>query len=293
MTVPAENRASVQRVDITGNERRLGARVTSLGRTAECFCRGARRSLPFLVRRRARLVAGPVGTATATPEPPVPGPVCVVTLEARGRSGFVALRLSPGALQLIVDGSLGGAPPEEGDTTESPAASLTAAQRALVIRVARALGADLADAARAELGVELSVAKAECLRDAEYSSLPRDAVVAECVFDGVHGEASIWLVASGEAIDATPRERAAGGPASPDPRLPGAIQGVPVEVVVELGRVKLGLRRVLALRPGEVLRLSTATDDPVRVLVAGIPKLTGVPAISRGQLSVQITGRHG
>jgi flagellar motor switch protein FliM len=68
---------------------------------------------------------------------------------------------------------------------------------------------------------------------------------------------------------------------------------VPVEVVAELGRVQLGLRRVLSLRPGEVLRLGAATDDLVQVRVAGIPKLYGVPVISRGQLSIQITRRHG
>jgi flagellar motor switch protein FliM len=78
-----------------------------------------------------------------------------------------------------------------------------------------------------------------------------------------------------------------------DPRVVQAVQAVPVEVVAELGRVQLGLRRVLSLRPGEVLRLKAGTDDPVQVRVAGLTKLYGVPVISRGQISVQITRRHG
>jgi len=57
--------------------------------------------------------------------------------------------------------------------------------------------------------------------------------------------------------------------------------------------VSLGLRRVLSLQPGEVLRLATATDDPIQVRVAGLAKLYGVPVLSRGQVSVQVTGRHG
>ena len=36
-----------------------------------------------------------------------------------------------------------------------------------------------------------------------------------------------------------------------------------------------------------------AVDDPVVLRVAGLPKLVGVPVISRGQLSVEIRGRTG
>ena len=48
----------VQPVDITGNERRVEARLSSMQRVREQFTRGARRSLPFLARRRGKLVGG-------------------------------------------------------------------------------------------------------------------------------------------------------------------------------------------------------------------------------------------
>jgi flagellar motor switch protein FliM len=52
------------------------------------------------------------------------------------------------------------------------------------------------------------------------------------------------------------------------------------------------LRRVLSLQPGQVLRLDTAVDDPVSVRVGGVKKFVGVPVISRGQLAVEVRGRH-
>jgi flagellar motor switch protein FliM len=62
--------------------------------------------------------------------------------------------------------------------------------------------------------------------------------------------------------------------------------------VAELGRTTIGLRRVLALKVGEVLRLPTALDDSIDVLVAGIRKFHAVPVSSRGQVAIEIRGRH-
>jgi flagellar motor switch protein FliM len=293
MRAEASKVAAVRAVDITGSERRLGARTTSMQKVAEHFARGARRSLPFLVRRRSRLVAGQVGPASIATEEPSAGPVCQITLESTGRAGWSAIRLDVGAIQLVVDGSLGGGSPEDGEEQEPvPMTQLTLAQRALVTRVARALGADLAEALREETGIESEVVRAECLRPGEEPALPKDAVAVECLFEGISSRAAIWLFASGEVLEAASRERSGAEAPTGDPRMPDAMASVPLDVVAELGRVQLGLRRVLALRPGEVLRLPTATDDPIQVRVGGLIKLFGVPVLSRGQLSVQITGRH-
>jgi flagellar motor switch protein FliM len=286
-------RGSVRPVDITGNERRLGARTVSMQKVAESFTRGARRSLPFLVKRRCRLVAGQVGGASIALAEPSAGPFCQITLESSGKPGWAVVRIDTGAIQLIVDGSLGGVAPEDGEEEEPiPMTQISLAQRALVTRVARALGNDLAEAIKEETGVPIQVTRAECLRGGEEPSLPKDAVAAECVFDGLPSRAAIWLFASGEVLEAALRGRTAATSAAGDPRMVQAMSEVPVDVVAELGRVSIGLRRVLSLRPGEVLRLATATDDPIQVRVGGLPKLYGVPVLSRGQVSVQVTGRH-
>jgi flagellar motor switch/type III secretory pathway protein FliN len=294
MTTFGSGREGVQSVDITGNERRLEARLTSMQRVREQFTRGARRSLPFLVRRRGKLVGGALGPLSHNPMEPSGGPTCQIYLEAPGRAGWAAIRLDTGAIQLIVDGSLGGgAPDPNGEETEPVAITqLTLAQRALVTRVARALGTDFADACREEVGAGLEVVRAECMRPGEEPQLPREAAAAECIFEGVPGRACIWLFASGDVLESGAREKAAAEVQTGDPRMVQAMSEVPLEVVAELGRVKLGLRKVLSLKVGEVLRLTTATDDPIQVRVGDMPKLTGVPVLSRGQLAVQITGRH-
>jgi flagellar motor switch protein FliM len=284
----------VQPVDITGNERRVEARLSSMQRVREQFNRGARRSLPFLVRRRGKLVGGAIGPLSQNLMEPSGGPTCHIFLEAPGRSGWAAIRLDTGAIQLIVDGSLGGGATDPDAEPVEPVVitQLTLAQRALVTRVARALGTDFADACREEVGAGLEVVRAECMRPGEEPPMPREGSAAECVFDGVAGRACIWLFASGDILESAAREKAAAEVTTGDPRMVQALSEVPLEVVAELGRVKLGLRKVLSLKVGEVLRLSTATDDPIEVRVGDVPKLTGLPVLSRGQLAVQITGRH-
>jgi flagellar motor switch protein FliM len=75
--------------------------------------------------------------------------------------------------------------------------------------------------------------------------------------------------------------------------MPQIVQEVPVLIVAELGRLKVGLRSLLELQVGQVLRLSTAVDDPVRIEVEGLKKFFGSPVVSRGQLAVEIKGRTG
>src|SRR5260221_5857262 len=227
--------ASVHPVDITGNERRLGARTASMQKVAEHFARGARRSLPFLVRRRCRLVAGQVGGASIALQDLGTGPLCQITLESSGKPGWAAIRLDAGAIQLVVDGSLGGVAPEEGEEPEPPPATqISLAQRALVTRVARALGVDLADAIADETGIVVKVTRAECLRPGEEPPLPKDCVAAECVFEGLTPRATIWLFATGEVLEQALRERALAAMSAGDPRIAQAMADVPLEVVAEL-----------------------------------------------------------
>ena len=49
---------------------------------------------------------------------------------------------------------------------------------------------------------------------------------------------------------------------------------------------------MLSLKVGEVLRLPTALDDAISVRVAGVKKFKAVPVASRGQIAVEIRGRH-
>ena len=64
---------------------------------------------------------------------------------------------------------------------------------------------------------------------------------------------------------------------------------VQVELAVELGRVKLPLRELLALGPGAVLELDRAAAAPVDVLVNGCLVARGEVVVIDGDFGVRVT----
>lgn len=68
--------------------------------------------------------------------------------------------------------------------------------------------------------------------------------------------------------DTTPFVPAFGAPAAP-PRGLELLQGVDMEVTVELGRTRMTVRDLLALTPGAVLELDRAAGSPADLLVNG------------------------
>ena len=83
-------------------------------------------------------------------------------------------------------------------------------------------------------------------------------------------------------------EFGAGSPPVPqrDLRLLAEVQ---VELAVELGRVKMPLRELLALGPGAVLELDRAADAPVDVLVNGCLVARGEVVVIDGDFGVRVT----
>jgi flagellar motor switch protein FliM len=61
---------------------------------------------------------------------------------------------------------------------------------------------------------------------------------------------------------------------------------------VPLIRTRVSASAVLAMRPGEVIALPLAADQPVDVYAGGIRKFTGRLAADRGRLMVMIEGRE-
>jgi flagellar motor switch protein FliM len=263
----------------------------AMSHVAQRFARGARKTLPFMVKRRARLVPEPVCIVDLGTERVVErGPVFEILLEAEEGSAWACLTLGPEALGVVLEGALGGS---EKNASSGIGADLTLAQAALVSKLARRLAQDFADAVKSEVGISLRTLSARSIpagdeRDAAFA----DGLRAVCAFEGIAGDARISIAMGAEALESAAKGQDEEVEESSDPRMAEALTEVPVEVVAELGRVRLGLRRVLSLEVGQVLRLATAVDDPVIVRVAGVEKFRGAPVISRGQLSVEIRGRH-
>lgn len=111
------------------------------------------------------------------------------------------------------------------------------------------------------------------------------------------------LEAAPAAAVPAPRAAAADLPPLPRPELPdlgpgtppqpgrelGLLADVQVELAVELGRVKLPLRDLLALGPGAVLELDRAADAPVDVLVNGCLVARGEVVVIDGDFGVRVT----
>ncbi|HVY27850.1 MAG TPA: FliM/FliN family flagellar motor switch protein [Polyangiaceae bacterium] len=287
----AEAEDNLRRVDLTGRERHLKGAMYAMSHVAQRFARGARKTLPFLVKRRARLVPEPVCIVDLGAERVVErGPVFEILLEAEEGPAWACLTLGPEALGVMLEGALGGS---EKNQSSGIGADLTLAQAALVGKLARKLAEDFAEAVKSEVGISLKATSARSIpagdeRDAAFA----DGLRAECAFEGISGDARIAIAMGAEALENAAKDQGDEEQESNDPRMAEAITEVPVEVVAELGRVRLGLRRVLSLEVGQVLRLATAVDDPVIVRVGGVEKFRGAPVISRGQLSVEIRGRH-
>ncbi len=69
-----------------------------------------------------------------------------------------------------------------------------------------------------------------------------------------------------------------------------ALQGVPVELVVELGRTKIKGKQLLELKPGDVIKLEPHVSSPVVAKAAGVPKLEGFVGLLRGAKAFQVSG---
>ncbi len=63
-----------------------------------------------------------------------------------------------------------------------------------------------------------------------------------------------------------------------------------VTIAVELGKFKMNVAKLWQLRPGTVIPLSTTVGDPLKISVGGVTKLLGKPGVSRGNVSVELTG---
>ena len=66
------------------------------------------------------------------------------------------------------------------------------------------------------------------------------------------------------------------------------ISQVPVRVTAEMGRISSNLKDALNMKPGEVIDLEQAPDDPVHVYVDGVRYAIGRLTVVDGQWAVRL-----
>jgi len=64
---------------------------------------------------------------------------------------------------------------------------------------------------------------------------------------------------------------------------------LPVQIMVELGRRRLSIAELLALRPGAVLELNVKAGDPLDLVVNGCLIAQGEVVIVQGQYGIRLT----
>ncbi len=160
---------------------------------------------------------------------------------------------------LCIDAVLGG----DGKSLPQPAAGgFTFAQRALMSRVADGVMAAFSDAFVARTGLRL----------ARLASRSADAigestrVVCTCLVGEEGAEGRLLLCLEKDAllqqvVSHAPKEGA-------DPRVVRTLEDVEVDVVVELGRLRMPLSDLPKLAVGNTLAIDLAVDGEVRVVVA-------------------------
>jgi flagellar motor switch protein FliM len=66
------------------------------------------------------------------------------------------------------------------------------------------------------------------------------------------------------------------------------VMSIKVPVVVEIGRTRIGVRDMLQLQRGDVIRLNTKVKDPLTVRVGSRPKFTCHPGTRGSRIAVQV-----
>ncbi len=284
---PAASLGGVRPVDLSGSHRLLRAAFTALSNIAEHFGRGTRRTLPFLLRQRLQLTLGEpsIGSPEDSDAAQV-GPCYAVALDEEIGNAWASLTLNGPCLARLLEGSLGNSQVSEGASLGD---KLTLAQRVLIAKIAQKLGNDFSEAIKKETGLELKVTGGRALgSEEENADDGNDALYIELKLEGDGDPASIVLAISADSLDEAVRTGEEHEPNRGDPRMAEALADVRVTLVAELGRAQLGLKRVMGLKTGQVLRLPTLVENPIPLSIAGIPKFQVSPVTSRGQLAVKI-----
>lgn len=67
------------------------------------------------------------------------------------------------------------------------------------------------------------------------------------------------------------------------------ISGIPMQISIELGRSRMSLAELLALRPGSVVALDEEAGADLTLLANGKPVAKGQAVVSNGRYGLRIT----
>lgn len=288
----------------------------TMRRAAEALGQCLRRGVSVLGKRRATVVAGEPTTVRASDfSKDLAGPVHIVHIAADPGGSRAMLAVDAPTIGLLLEGALGG------DGTDPPKLNpkgLSAPQRAFMDRIADGIVKALSPAMARNVGLSLTKLAPQTMNersaDGALVQLPlyiREMVAAAPAstgggfslddFDSPGAAApaaaepeegvtigTILLAVSKTALNAARAANQQKRVDRVDPRIAATMREVAVEVVAELGRIRMTLGQLGALRVGDTLRLDVAVNGEVDVRVENQVLFVGHPTTVGTQLAIQL-----
>ena len=238
-----------------------------------------RRAMPFLARRRVTVTAETPRCQSFADLAADDSIVHVAPFHVT-RGGRGLLLVDDTALARILDGVLGGQPGGVAELQRTPSGGLSSAQAALASRVSGTMLRAFGEVTSHKLGVFIEPISA---KDIESGSA---VVVTLCM----EGGGKILLALPLSSIHATkePVEDA-----EVDSGIAMALTEVEVDIVAELGKVRLPLEAIASLKVGDVLRLALPLDERARVCAGGAVLFHGRPTASGEVVAVALERQMG
>ena len=244
----------------------------NLDRAASDLASALKRVLPFLTRKRVAVVAAPARTALfaelATAIPKLTFTMAVAC--GPNRTGGVIALDAFGAARLL-DGTLGGG---DVDPNAEENTQLSSAQSALAGRVVENVLKGFAEALKSRLGLVIE-------------AMPGTATTTA----GAAAIVTLNLAGGGAVSLALPLSVLDDSPAVADPKDTGmadAMIDVEVDVIAELGKVRLPLSRIAGLAVGDIVQLSLPLDERARVSAGGAVLFRGKPKSAGASIGIEI-----
>jgi flagellar motor switch protein FliM len=245
-----------------------------------------RRAVPFLSRRRVPIRVASVKPCSLTDlvaSLARPAFVQPLTVRGAGVGGRGALVLDAHASALFLDGVLGG---DGTGLPELPPNGLTAPQSALVAGITSNIVRTFAEALEAAFAVRVTPAREE----GDDPAADRASIACVIEIGDPMGEAPCAQI-----IVSLPKEVLGSSQADleaavikTDARVAQVLETVELDVVAELGRVRLRVADFVRLKVGDTLKLDVQVNGDVTVRAETKEIFRGRPTTSGGQIALAI-----
>jgi flagellar motor switch protein FliM len=250
------------------------------------LCGAVRRALPFVARKNMPVKLTEVSASPITElRAKSAQPAAVLELVTEPGGSRAMLMFDGPASAMVLACTLGGSVDALPTLDEN---GLTAAQQALVFRIAESVANGLSDVLYEIAGVRLSPIGSRRDDDAMGEPAP---VACTLSIDFGSGVAQLTLAVALDAIAqrASVAERVV---EQIDARVAESMQEVELELIAELARIRMPLGKLASLSIGDVLPLSVKVDDAVAIRADGRVLLHGRPTGVGGQIALRIVDGH-